>query len=131
MKGKGYVFSFSGLKTAVMRIVEKEKDKLDMSGLCASLQHSVAEAFTEKVGMAFKDKKSKILVIAGGVSANKVLRERMTDFASKRNIRLLLPTLHLCTDNAAMVAAHGYLTANLHKENTLEVNALANWAMGE
>lgn len=131
MRGKGYVFSFSGLKTAVMRIVEKEGDNLDMAGLCASLQYSVAEAFAEKIGMAFRDRKSSILAIAGGVSANKVLRERMSEFASKRGIRLLLPTLHLCTDNAAMIAAHGFLTADLHKENTLEVNALANWAMGE
>lgn len=130
MTGKGYVFSFSGLKTAVMRIVEKEGDQLNLADLCASLQFAVAETFEEKVEMALREKKAKRLVIAGGVAANTVLRERMQKLANKRRAELLLPTIHLCTDNAAMIAAHGYFTAAVAPDNSLAVNAVANWEMG-
>ncbi len=133
MRGKGYVFSFSGLKTAVTRLVEKEGDNISIPDLCASLQHAVSQVFREKVGMALRDKKAEYLVIAGGVSANVVLREAMGKLAAKHGVKLLLPTLHLCTDNAAMIAAHGHFIAPLYKneDNNLEVNGRANWEMGE
>lgn len=130
MAGKGYVFSFSGLKTAVMRVVEHEGGALNMPDLCASLQFAVAETFEEKVDMALKETKAVRLVMAGGVAANKVLRERMQNLASRRKAELLLPTIHLCTDNAAMIAAHGFFTAGEAPDNSLEVNAVANWEMG-
>lgn len=130
MTGKGYVFSFSGLKTAVIRVVEKEGDQLNLADLCASLQFAVAETFEEKVEMALKEKKAKCLVLAGGVAANLVLRKQMQRLADKRRVELLLPTIHLCTDNAAMIAAHGYFTATEAPDNSLEVNAVANWEMG-
>ncbi len=131
MSGKGFVFSFSGLKTAVMRIMEKEGESLDMRDLCASLQYTVAETLAEKVELALKERKPKVLAMAGGVAANKVLRERMLKIAEKHKIRLLLPTIHLCTDNGAMVAAHGFLTSKLAPENSIMVNASANWEMGQ
>lgn len=130
MAGKGYVFSFSGLKTAVMRVVENEKDALNMADLCASLQHAVAEIFAEKVEMALKETGVKRLVMAGGVAANRPLRERMQQLADRHKAELLLPTIHLCTDNAAMIAAHAFFTAESAPANSLEVNAVATWEMG-
>ncbi|NCB38530.1 MAG: tRNA (adenosine(37)-N6)-threonylcarbamoyltransferase complex transferase subunit TsaD [Erysipelotrichia bacterium] len=130
MAGKGYVFSFSGLKTAVMRIVEKEGDKLNLPDLCASLQKAVAETFTEKVELALNETRAKRLAMAGGVAANKVLRDHMQHLATRKKAELLLPTIHLCTDNAAMIAAHGYFNAGAAPLNSLEVNAVANWEMG-
>lgn len=131
MKGKGYVFSFSGLKTAVMRLMEKEGHAINIADLCASLQRAVSMVFMEKVGMALRDRPAKYLAIAGGVSANAVLRAEMQKLANENSVELLLPNLHLCTDNAAMIAAHGHLIAPLYKGKGLEVNARANWEMGE
>lgn len=130
MAGKGYVFSFSGLKTAVMRIVEQEGDRLVLADLCACLQQAVADTFAEKVEMALSETGAARLVMAGGVAANRPLRERMQKLADRRGAELLLPTIHLCTDNAAMIAAHGYFTASEAPVNSLEVNAVASWEMG-
>jgi N6-L-threonylcarbamoyladenine synthase len=130
MAGKGYLFSFSGMKTAVIRLVEQERQNLDLPALCAALQKAVAETFSKKVAMALKETRAKRLIIAGGVAANQPLREEMAKLAQKYKAEFLVPSLHLCTDNAAMIAAHGYLTAANAPENALEVNATANWEMG-
>lgn len=130
MSGKGYVFSFSGLKTAALRIVAHEGEKLNLPDLCASLQYAVSQTFVEKVGLALKETRAPRLILAGGVAANTVLRNDMKKLANRYHAELLLPTLHLCTDNAAMIAAHGYFTAHLAPANSLTVNATANWEMG-
>ena len=130
MAGKGYTFSFSGLKTAVMRIVAHEGDNLNLPDLCASLQYAVSETFVEKVGLGLKETGARRLILAGGVAANTVLRDSMQKLAKKYHAEILLPTLHLCTDNAAMIAAHGYFTAHLAPANSMLVNAVANWQMG-
>lgn len=131
MAGKGYLFSFSGLKTAVVRLVEKERENLDLPALCAALQLAVADTFSRKVSAALKETGVKRLVLAGGVAANKPLREELGRVANRFKAEFLLPTIHLCTDNAAMIAAHGYLTAETAPENALLVNATANWDMGD
>lgn len=130
MAGKGYVFSFSGLKTAVMRIVEQEGDSLSLPDLCASLQLAVAEIFVEKCELALNETGVKKLILAGGVAANVFLRNSLQRLAKKKRAELLMPSIHLCTDNAAMIAAHGYHTAAVAPENSLLVNAVSNWEMG-
>lgn len=130
MQGKGLLFSFSGLKTAAIRILEKEQDKLDLPGLCASLQFAVADTFSKKTAKALKETKAKRLVIAGGVAANAVLRNTMSKLAKRYHAELLMPNLHLCTDNAAMIAAQGYFSRNEFPENNLLINSVANWEMG-
>ncbi len=130
MANKGYLFSFSGLKTAVIRLVAAEKDNLDLPALCAALQFAVADVFSKKVAKALKETKAKRLVVAGGVAANKPLRETMSRVAGRFNAEFLVPNLHLCTDNAAMIAAHGYISAKSAPKNSLMVNATANWEMG-
>lgn len=131
MSGKGYVFSFSGLKTAVIRIIEKEKEQIELPALCASLQKAVADVFVEKVGLALKKTKVRRLVMAGGVAANQPLRHAMQKLAKRYGAELLMPSLHLCTDNAAMIAAHGFVCRDLAPAISLSVNADPNWAMGE
>lgn len=130
MAGKGYVFSFSGLKTAVMRTVEQEGDSLNLKDLCAGLQQAVADIFDEKCEMALKETRVKRMIMAGGVAANSVLRSNLQNLADRRRIEFLMPTIHLCTDNAAMIAAHGYHTAALAPADSLKTNAVANWEMG-
>ncbi|MGM0600373.1 MAG: tRNA (adenosine(37)-N6)-threonylcarbamoyltransferase complex transferase subunit TsaD [Candidatus Rifleibacteriota bacterium] len=130
MADKGYLFSFSGLKTAVMRLVAKEQENLSLPDLCAALQLAVADTFSKKTAKALKETKAPRLVMAGGVAANQPLRESMKKVAKKYSAELLLPSIHLCTDNAAMIAAHGFVTANEAPRNASLINAAANWDMG-
>jgi N6-L-threonylcarbamoyladenine synthase len=113
--------------------VEKEGKALDLPSLCASLQKAVSDTFTGKVNKALKETKARRLVLAGGVAANLPLREAMNKLANRHNAEFLVPGLHLCTDNAAMIAAHGFVAkkegCNM-PENPLLVNATANWEMG-
>ena len=100
-------FSFSGLKTAVMNYVRKHPGarKEDIS---ASFQAAVIDVLIDRVSDAVKIEGVNRVVLTGGVSANRTLRERMNCRASVDGFELYLPSMHLCTDNAAMVAAAGY-----------------------
>jgi len=100
-------FSFSGLKTAVMNYVRKHPGarKEDIS---ASFQAAVIEVLIDRVSDAVKIEDVNKVILTGGVSANRTLRERMSCRASVDGFELYLPSMHLCTDNAAMVAAAGY-----------------------
>lgn len=105
-----YNFSFSGLKTAVLYLIRDETDKnpdfleLYKNDLAASVQHSIISALIQKLTKAVHDFGIKEVAIAGGVSANSALRERLL---SKRNEgwRVHIPKFEYCTDNAAMIAA--------------------------
>ncbi len=130
MVGRGYDFSFSGLKTAVLQRARLEGEALTLRDLCASMQMAVAASLTEKVGRALEETRAPRLVVAGGVAANAVLRERMGELATKHHVELLIPGLNLCTDNAAMVGAAGYWTADWWRNDTLLVNAQADWELG-
>ncbi|MBF0500590.1 MAG: tRNA (adenosine(37)-N6)-threonylcarbamoyltransferase complex transferase subunit TsaD [Candidatus Riflebacteria bacterium] len=129
---RGYGFSFSGLKTATIAVIDRAGDSLSLNDLCASLQNAVAETLISKVGAALIEYPMSRLVIAGGVAANSELRAQAARLAEARGVELLIPPPSLCTDNAAMVAAHGFFTANSWTDcNTLTVNALADWSMGD
>lgn len=102
-----YDFSFSGLKTAVRREVEKMRSKgtdLPISDLCASAQTAIVDVLVSKTMRAADDLKVKAVVIAGGVSANSELRSRMSVAAEQRGIAFVAPRLGYCVDNAAMIA---------------------------
>jgi N6-L-threonylcarbamoyladenine synthase len=103
-----YNFSFSGLKTAVLRKVqelEKSDDPLPVADLAASFQAAVVDVLTSKTARAAAEFDVTALVLAGGVSANLALREAMT-LEVIRPVHI--PPIALCTDNAAMVAACGH-----------------------
>ncbi len=100
-------FSFSGLKTAVLHHLRKNPESLK-EDIAASFQLSVVEVLTKKSIEAAKTTGIHKLVLSGGVSANSALRESIMHHASKEGIDVFLPSLHLCTDNAAMIASAGY-----------------------
>ena len=100
-------FSFSGLKTAVMNYVRKHPGARK-EDIAASFQVAVIEVLIDRVSDAVKIEDVNRVVLTGGVSANRTLREKMSCRASVDGFELYLPSMHLCTDNAAMVAAAGY-----------------------
>ncbi|HEY9071733.1 MAG TPA: tRNA (adenosine(37)-N6)-threonylcarbamoyltransferase complex transferase subunit TsaD [Candidatus Ozemobacteraceae bacterium] len=130
MAGRGYGFSFSGLKTAVLHLVEQEGDRLSVPDLCASLQAAVADTLVGKAAAALKETGAGRLVMAGGVAANKPLREAMAALCERTSVEFLVPPPALCTDNAAMIAAQGYFTAATVDIDPLLVNGRADWPMG-
>jgi N6-L-threonylcarbamoyladenine synthase len=109
-------FSFSGLKTDVLRLVNKKRGKFsdqEINDICASFQMAVVDVLTNKTIKAAKKYKVKSLMLAGGVSANKLLRRKMESLA-KRDVpdtKFCAPNLKYCTDNAAMVAQAAYYHA--------------------
>lgn len=110
-KVEGYNFSFSGIKTAVINAVNKAKMKgenYEAKDLAASFQEKVVDILCKKTIQAAVDKKVKQIVIAGGVAANSLLRERLKKRAEKLGIKVNYPSLKLCTDNGAMIATAGY-----------------------
>ena len=109
-------FSFSGLKTSLLTHVKNldhapEGDEL--RDICASYQEAVADALTFRVDRALDMFSVKSFACAGGVSLNKVLREKLTVLSTKRGIPLLLSPPSLCTDNAAMIAGVAYEKSRL------------------
>jgi len=130
MIGKGLGFSFSGLKTAVLNLARQEGAKLDVPGLCASLQAAVTDTLMGKVAAALKETGSRRLIVAGGVAANKMLREAFAAFALAEKIELIIPPPVLCTDNAAMIAAQGFFSAHQWNTDALSCNARADWPIG-
>ncbi|MDD4048059.1 MAG: tRNA (adenosine(37)-N6)-threonylcarbamoyltransferase complex transferase subunit TsaD [Clostridia bacterium] len=104
-------FSFSGLKTSVLNYLNKaaqKGEKVNKADLAASFQESVVEVLVEKTIKAVKKRGLKTVLMAGGVSANSLLRERMKGRCQEEQINLYYPPLEYCTDNAAMIskAAH-------------------------
>lgn len=103
-----YDFSFSGLKTAVLYEVndlKKSQTTLPVEDLAASFQATVVDILFNKTIQAARDHNAKEILVAGGVSANRPLRE---EFQSQDEFRVHIPPFSLCTDNAAMIAAAGY-----------------------
>ena len=106
-----YNFSFSGLKSAVLNEVNKCKMKgeaINIEDLAASFQNSVVKVLTDKTIKAAKEYQVKQVVVAGGVAANRGLRESLDEACTKENIKLTFPRMIYCTDNAAMIAVAGY-----------------------
>ncbi len=111
LKDDSYNFSFSGLKSAVINLVHHEEQigrKLKQADLAASFQGVAIEAITNKMRKAIVDKNAKTVIVAGGVAANKGLRKAMEKLAKELDVKLSIPPMKYCTDNAAMIAAAGY-----------------------
>lgn len=127
-------FSFSGLKTSVLRQVRKLTEEmgldLDMvaGDVAASFQAAVVDVLVTKTRFAAQEFGAKELLVAGGVSANQALR---TLIAKDTPGRVHIPPIHLCTDNAAMIAAAGYYRFVHGKVDGLEIDAMPTWPLGE
>ena len=124
-----YNFSFSGLKTAVLKEVkrlESEGKPIPVADMAASFQAAVVEVLFTKTMEAAREFGTKEIVVGGGVSANKPLREA---FMAQTEIPVNIPPLSLCTDNAAMVAAAGYFRFALGHTDGLEIDVLPTWPL--
>jgi N6-L-threonylcarbamoyladenine synthase len=104
MRGEGHDFSFSGLKTAVVQYVRKHPD-VEVADVAASFQAAIVDVLVEKLVAAAKETGISTVVAGGGVAANSALRTRLLDLAAEGDLRVVVPGIALCTDNAAMVGA--------------------------
>lgn len=123
-----YNFSFSGLKSAVINLNHNEKQKgneIRKEDLACSYQNRVVKILTKKTIKAMKEYNVNNLIIAGGVSANRGIREEFEKLASANNINLSIPRLEYCTDNAAMIGAAGFYAYKLGRRADLSLNAKA------
>ena len=122
-----YDFSFSGVKTAVLYEVNDLKKKgkqLPVEDLAASFQAAVVETLFDKTMQAAREYNAKEILIAGGVSANRALRNI---FQSQTEFKVNIPAFSLCTDNAAMVAAAGYYRYALGHVSGLDMDVQPTW----
>ncbi len=127
MDGASLDFSFSGVKTAVLNYLHKldqNGETYDKADIAASFQDAVTDVLCEHTIEAAMMKNSKIIAIAGGVAANSALREKMTEEAGKKGIRVLYPEPVLCTDNAVMIACAGYYEYLAGTRADLTLNAV-------
>ncbi len=122
---KNFNFSFAGLKTSVLYFLEREKN-YRVEDVAASFQEAVVDVLVEKTFNAARFTGIRRIVFAGGVSANKRLREKARRKAEKWNYEIFFPPLELCTDNALMVAKAGYEKYLKGETSPLELNADPN-----
>ncbi|WP_405353607.1 tRNA (adenosine(37)-N6)-threonylcarbamoyltransferase complex transferase subunit TsaD [Ruminococcus sp.] len=111
VSGSEYDFSFSGLKTAVINLIHNSAQKgieLNKADVCASFRYAVVDCLKTNFLKAAEDLKVDKLVIAGGVSANRLLRSTLEEECKKRGLAFYMPEKSLCGDNAAMVGSQGY-----------------------
>lgn len=111
MRNEGYDFSFSGLKTAVLTYVDRERRagrEPDPADLCASFQEAVVDVLVTKTLRAAADRDVSTVLLAGGVAANSRLRTCLRAACEAASIAMFHPSAVLCTDNAAMIAGCGY-----------------------
>ncbi len=125
----GYNFSYSGLKTAVINYVHKEQQagrEYSREDVAASFQHAAVDIICDKAVLAAKENGIDTLAIGGGVAANGYLRNYLTEKCADKSIKLILPPKKLCTDNAAMIAAEGYVRYITGDYADLTLNAKAS-----
>ena len=129
MNTPDYDFSLSGLKTAVITYIRKEQEAgrpIDNADLAASFQAAVVDVQVAKSVRAALQYGVKTFCLAGGVAANPVLRERLRDALAAKGVRLSVPPLAFCTDNAAMIAAAAYHRFLNGESMGLDAEALPN-----
>lgn len=136
MMKKGLDFSFSGLKTSVLyylqKIPAKEREAFldkNRDHLCASVASAITDVLVHKLQHAVRQTGVKSVIIAGGVSANSMLRDKAKKMAEQSGVKLHIPHPGYCTDNAAMIAVTGWFKADqgLFDELHLKPYARYNW----
>ena len=133
----GCNLSFAGLKTAVLKVAKKIKTDQEKYDLAASFQKTIGEILYKKSRIAFKefkniyDNKSNIFVVAGGVAANKKIREVLTSLSLEENFKPIFPPINLCGDNAAMIAMVGLEKFKLKQFSDLNHPARPRWSLDE
>lgn len=128
----GLDFSFSGLKTAVVKAVrEADADNATHAAIARAFQDAVVDTFAIKVRRALEQTGVGHLVVAGGVGANQALRDRLHHVAESRGAVMACPRLAFCTDNGAMIAYAGYRRLLAGERETGPVDIRPRWPMDE
>lgn len=132
VSGSQYDFSFSGLKTAVINLIHNSAQKgleLNKADVCASFRYAVVDCLKTNFLKAAEDLKVDKLVIAGGVSANRLLRSTLQDECDKHGLAFYMPEKSLCGDNAAMVGSQGYYEYLSGNIASTDLNAFATMSI--
>lgn len=132
VSGSPYDFSFSGLKTAVINLIHNSAQKgieLNKADVCASFRYAVVDCLTTNFLKAAQDLRVDKLVIAGGVSANRLLRSTLDEECKKRGFAFYMPEKSLCGDNAAMVGSQGYYEFLSGRIAGADLNAFATMSI--
>ncbi len=128
----GLDFSFSGLKTAVVQLVEPlDLDEQTVADVCFAFQEAVVDTLAIKCDRALEFARRDQLVVAGGVGANTRLREQLAARAERRGARVFFPRLEFCTDNGAMIAYAGALRLAAGTRADLAIDVTARWNLAD
>ena len=133
----GCNLSFAGLKTAILKITKQIKTDQEKFDLAASFQKTVIEILLKKTKIAFEEfekltnPKEKKFVVAGGVAANKKIRNVLINLCKEENYEPIFPPIELCGDNAAMIAMVGLEKFKLKQFSKLDYPAKPRWALDE
>ena len=128
-----YEFSFSGLKSAVINYLHNEEQAgrpVHKADVAASFQEAVTDVLVQKSVAALEAAELKDIVLAGGVSANQVLQDKLAAAAHRVGARLVHPEKILCTDNAVMIACRGYYQFMDGEASGLDLNADPSLKLG-
>lgn len=132
LSGNPLDLSFSGLKTAAVNLIHNAQQKgeeIAVADLCASFSRAVSDMLLPRVETALETSGRTTLAVAGGVAANSRIRAELTRLCEKKNVRLCLPPLSLCGDNAAMIGAQGYYELLAGNVADQSLNAYATKSM--
>lgn len=134
INGSEYDFSFSGLKTAVINVAHNAAQKgveINKNDMAASFQKTISEILVGKTMLAARDLGYKTVALAGGVSANSGVRSLLEKECKKHKIKLYMPPLYLCGDNAAMIGCQAYYDYLAGKRGGMDLNAIATLSLEE
>lgn len=132
-KIEGYDYSFSGIKSSVLNYLNEKamkNEKVIKENVAASFQEAVAKALIDKLILAAKDYGINRVAIAGGVSANKYIKEKLRNETMKNGLEMIEPSIKYCTDNAAMIGASAYYNYLKCEYAELDLNAVAHIEIG-
>jgi len=133
LNSHGFNFSFSGLKTAALTLVKKQKilNESIRANIAYEFQEAITDVLVKKSFLALEHLNLNQLVVSGGVGANKKLRKKLTQLSSKNNFKVFFPAFEFCTDNGAMIALAGALRYHLSAKNDFKYTVKPRWRLSE